>query len=390
MTYGEMSDEFALWVGGTHLRGANIWQRRVYPDIDYGVLGPGPIGPPFTQDDLMRMAGLGANYVNISHPGLFTEEPPFTLDESVRDNLDHLLEMIAEADMFAVISFRTGPGRSEFTFYFGDDGDWFDASMYNDTVWEDPAAQDAWVEMWRYTAEYYRDNPIVVGYDLMVEPNSNEVMVDIWDQDQFYSLYGGTLYDWNQLYPRIIEAIREVDPETPILVGGMGYSGLEWLPYMRVVDDPRVVYTFHQYEPIRYTHQMPGDDITYPGTLDLDWDGEPEVFDRQWLDGFLYIARNFSALHGVPVAANEFGVVRWAPNAPDFMRDEMELFEEMGINYAFWEFAPAWEPMQDNDAFDFLHGPDPDNHENVDNELAQVVMEFWGRNTIRPSNFGRR
>ena len=39
---------------------------------------------------------LGANYVNISHPGLFGEDPPYVLDEAVQDNLDRLLDMIAK------------------------------------------------------------------------------------------------------------------------------------------------------------------------------------------------------------------------------------------------------------------------------------------------------
>ena len=83
--------------------------------------------------------------------------------------------MIEQANMFAVISFRTGPGRSEFTFVWDEVGDWFDEGYLNDSVWQDQAAQDGWVAMWRYTAERYRSNPIIVGYDLMVEPNSNEV-----------------------------------------------------------------------------------------------------------------------------------------------------------------------------------------------------------------------
>ncbi len=42
--------------------------------------------------------------------------------------------------MFATISIRSGPGRSEFTFL---SGDWFDDSYRNDSVWKDQAAQDA-------------------------------------------------------------------------------------------------------------------------------------------------------------------------------------------------------------------------------------------------------
>ncbi|MBE9569257.1 MAG: hypothetical protein IMF11_01405, partial [Proteobacteria bacterium] len=120
-----------------------------------GTLGDGAVGPLFSQEDFNRLAALGANYVNISHPGLFTEIPPYVLDEDIQENLDNLLQMIAAADMFAVITFRTGPGRSEFWAVFGEDTaanpeeGWFDPSYYNHAVWTDQAAQAAWAEMWR-------------------------------------------------------------------------------------------------------------------------------------------------------------------------------------------------------------------------------------------------
>jgi len=392
-------DKWALWTGGTKLRGANIYQRRVYPELDgTEFMGPGPVGPPYTQADFDRLAALGANYVNISHPGLFTETPPYVVDPGIQANLDRLLSMIARANMFAVISFRTGPGRAEFSVCCLEDvGTWYDESYLNDSMWQDQEAQDAWVAMWRYTAERYRNNPIVVGYDLMVEPNSNEVgsdaihdALDIWDPEEFYAKYGGTLYDWNQLYPRIVAAIRQVDPNTPILIGGMGYSALEWLPYLQPTDDPRTIYIAHQYEPFVYTHQEPPLVNTYPGEFDTDWDGEEESFNRAWLDDLLSTIDAFQAAHSVPVAVNEFGVMRWEPGAADFMDDQMDLLEQRGVNYAVWVWDPAWEPWATEvDAFNFRHGPDPDHHADViPNDLMQVIVAHWRRNTIYPSRDG--
>ena len=379
-------DRFALWTGPTQLRGANIWQRIVVPEIDGDYLGSGYVGPPYTQDDFHRLATLGANYVHISGPGLFTERPPYQIDDAAVENLDNLLAMIEAADMFAVISFRTGPGRSDFTFY--DDGieEWGDPALVIDDVWTDQMAQGAWGEMWRFTAERYRDNPVVVGYHLMVEPNGPGRLLGIFDPYEFYPEYAGTTYDWNQFYPRLIEEIRLVDDDTPILVGASGWSAVFWLPFLEVVDDPRVVYTVHQYEPQDlYTHQEPDGTNTYPGFFDADQDGTPEDFDRAWLDDYLLYIDQFTA--GVPVAVTEFGVVRWVPGAADFMNDEIALFEQRGINWALWMFSPAWPPhAADNDAFDFLHGPDPDNHSNVlDNELAQIIGVYWSLNTARPS-----
>lgn len=110
--------------------------------------------------------------------------------------------------------------------FLGEDNTWFDVSYYNDRVWIDQEAQDAWVAMWHYTAARYSNHPVVVGYDLMVEPNANEIWLDLWDPEEFYRSYAGTLYDWNQLFPRLISTIREVDRHTPILVEAMAYGSL--------------------------------------------------------------------------------------------------------------------------------------------------------------------
>jgi heme-degrading monooxygenase HmoA len=380
-------DKYALWTNGTQLRGANTWQRIVVPEYDGNeFLGDGYIGPPYTQDDFDRLSALGANYVNLSHPGLFTERSPYVLDEKVQANLDHMIAMATEADLFVVITFRTGPGRNDFTFYRDDD--WFADEDLIETVWADEEAQQAWVTMWRYTAERYRDNPVVVGYDLMCEPNAAEI-VNEWDQDLFYAAYDGQLQDWNRWYPQMVSAIREVDEDTPILVAGEGYSALDWLPYVQVIDEQRLVYTFHQYAPFVYTHQEPPLlRFTYPGRFDADYDNKKEDVNINWLTTYLATANDFSARYDVPVAVNEYGVQRWQPGAAQFMHDEMQIFEDIGVNYALWVWDPDWQPWVENvNAFNFRFGEDPDNANETPNELQDGILDFWSHNSIRPSTF---
>jgi uncharacterized protein (TIGR01370 family) len=385
-------DPWELWVDGPHLRGANIYQRRVYEELeDAYFMNADYIGPGYTQDDFDRLAAMGANYVNISHPGIFSEQPPYELDERALEHLESLLAMIGQADMFAVVSFRTGPGRSEFTFFGEDDSDWFDDSYREDSVWENAAAQDAWVEMWQVTAERLRTHPIVVGYDLMVEPNSNEIFFDEWDADTFYADYGGTLYDWNQLFPRIVDSIREVDDLTPILVGGMAYSPVDWLPYIEVIDDDRIVYAAHQYAPTQYNFSEPGDEgFTYPGEFDLDWDGADDVFDRQWLESYLSVVKAFQQEHDVPVVINEFGVRRYVNDAAAFLDDEIDILETLGVNWALWQWEVSWEPYASHiNAWNFRFGPDPESTQDVDSsDLMDVIEAYWSRNRLRPSTFG--
>ena len=392
----EERTKFSMWTAETALRGANIWQSRNYVEIHgEGTLGSGPVGPPFTQSDFDNLATYGANYVNISHPGLYTETPPYLLDKDVQDNLDALLSMIAKADMFAVITFRTGPGRSEFWSVFGEDtttdpgpDGWFDPSYYNHTVWTDQAAQDAWGEMWRYTAKRYKENPIVVGYDLMCEPNSGEMLLEIDDPADFYPKYADTLYDWNRFYPDIVTAIREEDTDTPILVQPMGYGSVAWLSYLSVISDTRTVYTVHQYEPFIYTHQDASSQIyTYPGTFDANYDESSDQVDKTWLENLLMIMDQFSLDYHVPVAVNEFGLQRWEPGADKFMGDMMALLEEHRVNYALWEWASSWEPFAWNSAFNFRYGEDPSNERDVTtSDLIETIKSNWSNNILHPSN----
>ena len=384
-------DKWWLWTNGTQLRGANIYQRRVYIELDgIDFIGSKAVGPPYTQADFDALSAAGINYVNISAPGLFTVKPPYVLDEGVQKNLDSLLAMAEQADLFVVISARTGPGRSEFSILREGVGEWFQEDFLIERVWDDAEARAAWAEMWLYTAERYRSNPFVVGYDLMVEPNANEI-VEIWEPEEFYAQYGGTGSDWNSWFPNIVNAIRTVDTETPILVAGMGYSALGWLPSTQVIDDKRTVYTFHQYEPFIYTHQDFGEIANaYPGYFDADWDQVKEDVNHDWLDNYFSIVDDFRDKYSVPVAVNECGIMRWVPGADNFMRDQWDLIEQRGLNYAVWMWYPAWEPMAEGDnSFNFHFGFNPENLSNVPNDLKALYQEFWARNTIRPSSFAK-
>ncbi len=381
--------KWELWRNGTQLRGANIWQRIRVPSLDQDYLGSDYIGPPYTQDDFDELARRGANYVNLSLPGLFTITPPYQVDENAAAHLDRILDMVAQANLFAVISFRSGPGRSDFTFYRDGAGVWYDPELLIETVWSEQAAQDAWAEMWRYTAQRYRNHPVVIGYTLMVEPNADEVALDIYDPEEFYRRYANTLYDWNRFYPPLVQAIRQVDRETPILVSGMGWGSVLWVPYLTVVEDPYLVLAVHQYAPFVYTNQQPHQNFTYPGTFDLDWDSQPDTFNWNWIADYFRRLEDKRQQHPIPQTINEFGVARWAPQGDQFLLDQITYFEEHQTNYAIWVWDSSWEAWQTwgSKAMNFLFGPDPNNFSETPNAISAVIMNAWSRNTLRPSNY---
>ena len=379
--------KWALWSATeSRLRGANIYQRRAYARLgDADSFGAGEaVGPRYVQADFDALAAHGANYVNLSHPGIFTETPPYELDGPVLSNLVALVEGAAQAGLHVVISFRTGPGRSEFAILRSGAGDWFPAEMINDDVWRDPTAQQGWAKMWRATAARFADHPAVVGYNLMMEPNAMVTVPGGTLQDplDFYSRYGGTTYDWNQLHPRLVAAVREVDRATPVLISAEAYGSPYWLHALKTVDDPRAVYVVHQYSPASYTHQpvqAEGMGLRYPQRPAI---GQRSGFDRSWLASEYRRLSAFSRRHGVPVTVGEAGIKRWQPGAADFMQDQLEIMEEQGVNYALWiwECADLSYSRAVTD-FNFRLGPDPKNSDReTTNGLLSVVMSFWARN----------
>ena len=130
--------------------------------------------------------------------------------------------------------------------------------------------------------------------------------------------------------------------------------------------------------------------VTYPGLLDIDYDGALDPFDRAWMEDWMSQLRDYATTHDVPVAVNEFGLMRWVPGGADFMRDQMGLFEEVGVPYAVWAWQSSWEPQREMDAFNLMRGPESANHKDVEtSDLIEVTREFWSRNVLRPSMFSR-
>ncbi|MCB0416060.1 MAG: cellulase family glycosylhydrolase [Bdellovibrionaceae bacterium] len=379
----KIESKWDLWRGALCLRGANIWQKRIEPGDDVSAIGPGPLGPPYSVDGLKQLAGWGANFINISHPGIFTQGRPYALDHAAKQNLDRLIAMAAEADLFVVIGFRTGPGRSEKA--FTDQG-----GKKDHLVWKNKKAQDAWVQMWKQTAKLYKNHPNVIGYELMVEPNSNGALLNIYDPEPFFAKYKDTLYNWYPLAERIVSAVRGEDSVTPILVGGMNWSSVNWLDSIPEFSDPRIVYVAHQYEPFVYTHQKGTLARQYPGFFDGDYDGTPDYVNKSFLATLMDPVQHFKEKRGAPVTVNEFGLIRYEPGADKFINDHFELFEQWQVSSAIWIWESDFKGIDWNE-FNFRFGNDIAATSEVSNSpLEKVIRAAWSKNSARPSKLQKK
>lgn len=60
---------------------------------------------------------------------------------------------------------------------------------------------------------------------------------------------------WNQISTNCIERIRKIAPDINILIGGYYNNSLEAVRDIAMPYDDKIVYTFHCYDPLLFTHQ---------------------------------------------------------------------------------------------------------------------------------------
>jgi hypothetical protein len=396
-----------LWMGQTKLRGANIWQK-VRTDLD---LGGWPSDANkcadhlndltetvYTPDDFKKLRSWNANYVNISAPAPYSQKPlgdgPAAGYRPIPCLLAHLQNLVCLAQingLYSVIGFRTGPGRSEKHFDEHDNSETrkelFAVDRRGRLTKLAQAAQAAWIEAWKNAANAFYGNPAVAGYELMVEPGS--------DMEKSLKDHPGL---WFDLALRAAQAIRTIDSgenATPILIQGLGFGGVDGfvqIPVAQFRDVSNVVFTVHQYQPDRYTHQNPdeGDEDcrNFPGSA------VGRTLPIPLTDPVLRLARcQFDRIHdfatgGRPTAVTEFGVFRYAPDAFRFLNAAFDILEAMRVNHAIW----LWEinDIGNFDDFSYRRGSDPSNHrpgpENVSSRMPtpEECAEIRRPNALPP------
>jgi endoglucanase len=190
------------------------------------------------QDDIAWLDGLGVNAIRLAlHWRYFESSLGFDL-------IDAYLDWCRQAGIYVVLDMHITPPAED---------------LANPAIWTDPAVQQQFLDLWASIAARYATDPIVAGYDLYNEPSPP-------DEAQ-----------WWDLAERTVDAIRAVDANHILFVELPMNAGAQF----RLVDDPNVVYSYHDYEPFVVTHagaEWVGDspipdDYGYPGPAltGLEW-----------------------------------------------------------------------------------------------------------------------
>jgi hypothetical protein len=365
----DVTDAMTAWRTGA-LRGANIWEGRLAPTANQ--FRDREVGVPISAADLAALRSIGANYVQLSVAGLFTEQAPYVLDPEVERLVDDVVALARGAGLHVAIAFRSGPGRNEQALARNTDLGTYGPIL--ESIWSDPAAQDGWMAMLTHAAQRYGADPTVIGISPMMEPNATSRYPTLTPA-QFSAAVRGTIQDVNVFQARARTAIRAVS-DVPILVEGEGYGAVSYLPWLTPTGDDRSVYTAHFYEPYGYTHQGAAGALPYPGPLPVQ--GRTEPVDAGWVADALAPVGEYGRRHGVPVAVTEFGVQRYLPGAATYLTDVLAALDRLGVSRAVWEWVPEARRSMWND-FDVLGGPNPYQRAVVPNALQSALAADYAR-----------
>ncbi len=224
----------------------------------------------------------------------------------------------------------------------------FDSEENETGLFESSTCQERFYSLWERLAERYGREHDFIAFELL-----NEVT------EKKYSDV------WNEIISRCIPRIRKKAPESRIIIGGYHNNSIEALPDLILPADDGIVYTFHCYEPLIFTHQgahwAPGMNVDFRMSLKTasyrdmaaftkenltqatvgfgDFEAQntlgPEFFDRYFSE-----AVSLAEKRNVPLYCGEYGVINLADPSDTLLWYELiaDSFDRFRIGRSAWTY----------------------------------------------------
>jgi endoglucanase len=180
-----------------------------------------------TREDIafIKKAGFNSVRVPFSYRLFVSESDPQKLEGVGYELLDRVVDWCRQENLYVVFDMHAAPG--------GQTGDNIDDSAGYPFLFESAEDQELTIRIWQKLAARYKHESIIIGYDLLNEP-----IAHYFDKEYFNPKL-------EPLYKRIVAAIRQVDKNHLIFLGGA-----QWNSNFNVFGAPfdkKLVYTFHKY-----------------------------------------------------------------------------------------------------------------------------------------------
>ncbi|MDE6338147.1 MAG: glycoside hydrolase family 5 protein, partial [Muribaculaceae bacterium] len=183
-----------------------------------------------TKADIDYIASTGANTIRLPfHYKLFTDEDymGLTSNQDGFARIDSVVNWCRANDLYLILDMHDAPG--------GQTGDNIDDSYGYPWLLESEKSQEQFCSIWRDIADHYKDEPVILGYELINEP----IATYFNNQDELNAKL-------EPLHKRAVAAIREVDPNHIILIGAPQWNS-NFEPLKDTDYDPQLMFTCHRY-----------------------------------------------------------------------------------------------------------------------------------------------
>jgi endoglucanase len=181
-----------------------------------------------TSADIRYMKSIGMNSIRVPfNYRLFTNEKYMGQSNPNHgfEMLDRVIKWCKQEGLYVMLDMHCAPG--------GQTGDNIDDGEGYPFLFESEKDQQLTIDIWKRIAARYSNETIIMGYDLLNEPIAHYFVKDH--------------FKWRlePLYKRITAAIRQVDKNHIILLGGAQWDS-NFDPFGKPFDS-KLVYTFHKY-----------------------------------------------------------------------------------------------------------------------------------------------
>lgn len=236
-----------------------------------------------TEADIRLLKEMNFNSVRLPFDyRLFTLESYLGANDSTRGfhYIDRVVKWCKKYQLYLLLDMHAAPG--------GQTGDNIDNSYGYPFLYTDSGCQQKTIDIWKRIANRYRNESIILGYDLLNEP-----IAHFFDQASLNPLL-------EPLYRRIVASIRQVDKNHLIFL-----EGAQWASKFTMFSQPfdkKLVYSFHKY-----------------------WTDTTQEVIQEYVD--------FSNRYNVPVYVGETG-----ENDDRWILAFRKLLEKNKIGWHFWPY----------------------------------------------------
>lgn len=183
-----------------------------------------------TREDIEFIASTGANTIRLPfHYKLFTDEDymGLTAAQDGFERIDSVVTWCRDNGLYLILDMHDAPG--------GQTGDNIDDSYGYPWLFESEESQQLFCDIWRKIADHYKDEPVILAYDLINEP-----IAPYFDDMDLLN------QKLEPLHKRVTAAIREVDKNHIIMLGAPQWNG-NFKPFKDWKYDDKLMWTCHRY-----------------------------------------------------------------------------------------------------------------------------------------------